>query len=61
MKNFSFQNKFAHWVWARINHYDHNKYWKRRSIITDPNDKTFFFINLHKAQIQVDLGPPQKL
>ncbi len=47
MKNFSFQNKFAHWVWARINHYDHNKYWKRRSIITDPNDKTFFLLKLY--------------
>ncbi len=45
--SFSFQNKFGHWLLSKIQHYDHKKYWKRRSIVTDPNNKTNILIKLY--------------
>ncbi len=47
MKTFSFSNKFGIWVMGIINSYNHNKYWKRRNIVTDPQNKTSLFLKLY--------------
>ena len=36
MKPFSFDNKMGHRILVIIQHYNHHKYWRRRSIVTNP-------------------------
>ena len=45
MKPFSFQHKLGRVSW--IQHYNHEKYWKRRDIVINPNDKTYLLLKLY--------------
>lgn len=47
MKPFSFSNKWGRILLYWIQHYNHKKYWKRRSIVTNPNDKTCLLLKLY--------------
>lgn len=47
MKTFSFQNKFGILILSLIQKYNHKKYWKRRSIVVDPNNNTNILIKLY--------------
>lgn len=47
MKPFSFDNKIGKIILSYIQHYHHDKYWKRRKIVTNPKDQTPFFIKLY--------------
>lgn len=40
-------SKFSQWLWSIIRHYNHEKYWYRRSIITDPNNRTPYLMKLY--------------
>ena len=41
-----YRNWFTYKLYSRIFHYDERKYWKRRFVVTDPNNKTPIFIKL---------------
>lgn len=47
MKPFSNDNKLGKWILGFIQHYNHEKYWKRRAIVTDPNNKTPTLLKLY--------------
>ena len=47
MKPFSFQHKLGRVLLSWIQHYNHEKYWKRRDIVINPNDKTYLLLNLY--------------
>lgn len=47
MKPFSFQNKLGRVLLSWIQHYNHEKYWKRRAIVINPNDKTYLLLKLY--------------
>lgn len=38
MRPFSPQNKFGQWILGLIRGYNHNKYWKRRAVVIDPDN-----------------------
>lgn len=47
MNPFSKDNKFGKWLLSFVQHYDHEKYWRRRNILIDPNNKTSLLIKLY--------------
>lgn len=47
MKPFSFQHKLGRVLLSWIQHYNHEKYWKRRAIVINPNDKTYLLLKLY--------------
>lgn len=47
MKPFSFQYKLGRVLLSWIQHYNHEKYWKRRDIVINPNDKTYLLLKLY--------------
>ena len=47
MKPFSFQHKLGRVLLSWIKHYNHEKYWKRRDIVINPNDKTYLLLKLY--------------
>lgn len=46
-KTFSISNRFGLKILSLIQGYNHEKYWKRRAIVIDPNNKTPLFIKLY--------------
>lgn len=44
---FSFQSKIGRKILSIIQHYDHEKYWRRRKIVIDPDDKTNILTKLY--------------
>lgn len=40
MKPFSFSNKWGKRFLSVLQHYNHEKYWRRRSIVINPDDNT---------------------
>lgn len=40
MNPFSFQHKLGRIILSWIQHYNHEKYWKRRAVVINPQDKT---------------------
>lgn len=47
MKPFSSSNKIGRIVLSWIQHYNHKRYWTRRSILVDPENKTNIFLKLY--------------
>ena len=47
MDLFSFDSEIGHRILSLIQNYNHDKYWKRRSIVVDSNNKTPFLIKLY--------------
>lgn len=47
MKPFSFQHKLGRVFLSWIQHYNHEKYWKRRTVVTDPQYKTNLLFKLY--------------
>ena len=47
MKPFSFQHKLGRVLLSWIQHYNHEKYWKRRDIVINPKDKTYLLLKLY--------------
>lgn len=47
MKSFSFSNKFGLWVLGIIQGYNHKKYWKRRAIVINSENKTWLPLKLY--------------
>lgn len=47
MKPFSFQHKLGRVLLSWIQHFNHEKYWKRRDIVINPNDKTYLLLKLY--------------
>jgi len=47
MKPFSFQHKLGRVLLSWIQHYNHERYWKRRDIVINPNDKTYLLLKLY--------------
>ena len=47
MKTFSVKSKLGRKVMSLIRGYNHEKYWKRRSIVVDPNNKTWIILKLY--------------
>lgn len=47
MKPFSFSNRLGLWLLSFIQGYSHNKYWRRRKIVTNPHNKTWLPIKLY--------------
>ena len=41
------ESQFIQKIMSFINHYDHEKYWKRRSIVIDPTNKTPKWLKLY--------------
>ncbi len=46
MKPFSFQHKLGRVLLSWIQHYNHEKYWKQRAIVINPNDKTYLLLKV---------------
>ncbi|NQZ23896.1 MAG: transferase [Colwellia sp.] len=44
---FSFKNKLGHRVLSVIQNYNHQKYWRRRATVVNPNSKTNLLIKLY--------------
>lgn len=44
---FSFENKFGHLILTFIQNYNHQKYWRRRAIVVNPNSKIHIMIRLY--------------
>ncbi len=44
---FNVENILGRKILSWIQHYDHGKYWRRRAIVTDPNNKTNILIKLY--------------
>ena len=40
MKPFSFSNRFGKFLLSILQHYNHEKYWRRRAIVINPNNFT---------------------
>lgn len=47
MKSFSFDSKFGKYLLRFIQHYNHKKYWRRRSIVINPDNKTNIILKLY--------------
>lgn len=47
MKTFSVKNKLGLRIMSFIRGYNHEKYWRRRAIVIDPNNKTPLIIKLY--------------
>lgn len=47
MKPFSNDNKFGKFIMGLIQHYNHDKYWRRRIILINPNDKCPLLLKLY--------------
>ena len=47
MNPFSFQHKLGHIILSWIQHYNHEKYWKRRAVVTNPQDKTNLLLKFY--------------
>lgn len=47
MKPFTFQNSLGHRILSWIQHYNHDKYWKRRNIVISPQKKTLLVVKLY--------------
>lgn len=47
MKPFSFQHKLGRVLLSWIQHYNHEKYWKRRDIVINPSTKTYLLLKLY--------------
>ena len=47
MNPFSFQHKLGHIILSWIQHYNHEKYWTRRAVVTNPQDKTNLLLKLY--------------
>ncbi|WP_288738863.1 DapH/DapD/GlmU-related protein [uncultured Parabacteroides sp.] len=47
MINLFFYEKIGRRILSWIQHYNHDKYWYRRSIVTNPSDKTNILIKLY--------------
>lgn len=47
MNSFSFNNKWGRLILNFIQKYNHAKYWKRREIVINPENKTFLLIKLY--------------
>lgn len=47
MNPFSFQHKLGRIILSWIQHYNHEKYWKRRAVVTNPQDKTNLLLKLY--------------
>ncbi len=47
MNSFSFNNKWGRLILNFIQKYNHVKYWKRRDIVINPENKTFLLIKLY--------------
>ena len=47
MIGFSFNNKWGKFFLRSIQKYNHSKYWRRRSVLVDPENKTFLLIKLY--------------
>lgn len=41
------KSRFARFVWNHIRHYDHDKYWKRRAIVINPDIKIPKLVKLY--------------
>lgn len=47
MKPFSFQSKWGKYFLSLLQHYNHQKYWTRRSVLVNPKDKTSLLLKLY--------------
>ena len=47
MNPFSFQHKFGHIILSWIQHYNHEKYWKRRAVVVNSQDKANLLLKLY--------------
>ena len=47
MKPFSFQNKLGRKFLSFIQHYNHSKYWRRRTIVVNPDNHTNIILKLY--------------
>lgn len=47
MKTFSRNNRIGKWLLGILQHYNHEKYWKRRALVVDPNSKTPLILKLY--------------
>lgn len=47
MKTFSKTNKLGLKIMSIIKGYNHEKYWRRRTIVVDPNNKTNLLVKLY--------------
>lgn len=47
MSNNRYNNRFNFFIYSFIFGYNENKYWKRRAIVTDPNNKTCKLLKLY--------------
>jgi serine acetyltransferase len=47
MKTFSFNSKIGHRILSFIQGYNHEKYWRRRRIVTDPDCGTCLLLKLY--------------
>ncbi|WP_044137431.1 serine O-acetyltransferase [Bacteroides oleiciplenus] len=47
MKPFSFHHKFGRVFLSWIQHYNHKKYWKRRAVVVNPQNKTNLLLKLY--------------
>lgn len=47
MDLFSFDSEFGHKVLSIIQNYNHEKYWRRRSVLVNPQNKTPFLLKLY--------------
>lgn len=47
MVNNRYGNKFFYWVYSKIFGYDEVKFWKRRAIVVNPNDRTPLFLKMY--------------
>lgn len=41
------KSKFVEWVMSIVTHYNHKKYWRRRNVVVDPDNKTNILIKLY--------------
>ncbi len=46
MHSFSFQHKLGRILLSWIQHYNHEKYWKRRAVVTNPQNKSNLLLKL---------------
>jgi len=47
MKTFSFQNKLGQYILSYLQNYNHEKYWRRRSIVIDSSNRTNVLFKLY--------------
>lgn len=46
---FSFDSEIGHKILSYVQHYNHEKYWRRRSIVVNPTNKIPFLIKLYSV------------